>query len=283
MPPSGADTGAGPTTGLRAITPRVYLEFAKKTFQKQMQYRVANVAGLTTNFFFATVRIFVFSAFYAAQTEAMPLNLAEVTTYICLTQAFLMVLPVWGRSEIAETIKDGSIAMQLTKPVDFHGYWFANEFGKSVYYTCMRALPTFFFSKLLFDIMIPLDASLLLSFTLSMSIAAMVGAALHILVFGTVFWTLDSTGVHGFAFTLTLFFSGFLVPISLWPEWLQDIAQWLPFECLVDLPFNIYLGKTTGIAIPMVLLKQLGWLVLLVMAGRLILRRGFSKLVVQGG
>ena len=43
---------------------QIYVAFAMKSFQKQMQYRVANLAGLTTNFFFLLVQIFVYSAFY---------------------------------------------------------------------------------------------------------------------------------------------------------------------------------------------------------------------------
>ncbi len=262
---------------------RVYLEFAKKSFQKRMQYRIANLAGLLTNFFFATVRILVFTAFYAAQTEPMPLDLNEVITYVCLTQAFLMVMPLWGRAEIAETIKDGSVAMQLAKPVDFHGYWFADECGKSIYYVIMRAIPTFVLARFLFDMWIPLDLTVIILFLFSITLAIVLGAAINITAFGTVFWTLDATGIVGFAFTLSTFFSGFLVPIALWPEWLQQIAAWLPFEGLVHLPFSIYLGKLTGGAALTAIFKQSLWVLIFVSLGRLILRRGFSHLVIQGG
>ena len=30
-----------------------------------------------------------------------------------------MVIRMWGRPEVSDTIRDGSVAMQLTKPVDF--------------------------------------------------------------------------------------------------------------------------------------------------------------------
>jgi ABC-2 type transport system permease protein len=263
---------------------RVYLEFSKKSFQKRMQYRVANLAGLTTNFFFAAVRIFVFAAFYEAQTTPQPLNLNEVTTYVCLTQAFLMVMPLfWGRSEITESIKDGSVALQLCKPIDFYGYWFADEVGKSVYYIIMRGVPTFALSKILFDIWIPLDPALIVSFIASIALTVALSAALTIAVLGTVFWTLDATGIAGFVSTLVMFFSGFLVPISLWPEWLQSVAAWLPFEGVAHLPFSIYLGKISGAEVFTTLAKQMMWFFVFFGAGRLVLRFGFSRVVVQGG
>jgi ABC-2 type transport system permease protein len=276
--------GGLPQAALRArSTFRVYLEFAKKSFQKRMQYRLANIAGLGTNFFFAAIQIFVFSAFYAAQTEPQPLNLREVTTYICLGQSFLMTMPLWGKSEIANAIKDGSVALQLIKPVDFQGYWFADECGKAAYYVMMRALPTFVLGKVVFGMQIPLDAAILFPFIVSITMSILMGAAINIAVFGTTFWTLDATGISGFVFTLVTFFSGFLVPIALWPEWLARIASWLPFEGLVSLPFSIYLGKITGGAILIVLGKQLLWTLVFIALGRAVLQRGFSRLVVQGG
>jgi ABC-2 type transport system permease protein len=263
---------------------RTYLEFARKAFQKKMQYRVANLAGLFTNFFFAAVRIFVFTAFYEAQTEPQPLNLNEVVTYVCLTQAFLMVMPLfWGRNEITEAIKDGSVALQLVKPVDFQGYWFADEIGKAIYYVMMRAIPTFVLAKMLFNMWIPLDLTIILPFVVSMGLAIVMTAVINIAVFATVFWTLDATGIQGFGSTIVIFFSGFLVPIALWPEWLQQVAGWMPFEGVVHLPFSIYLGKLTGAAVWVVFGKQLFWVLVFIGLGRLILHRGFARLVVQGG
>ena len=261
----------------------IYFEFAKKSFQKRMQYRLANLAGLITNFFFAVVLIFVFTAFYEAQTEPQPLNLNEVTTYICPGQAFLMMMPLWGRSEIANTIKDSSIALQLTKPIVFQSYWFSDECGKSIYYAIMRALPIFVLGKLFLGMSIPFNLTIIVPFIVSMAIAIIMGAAITVTVSGTVFWTLDATGISAFSSTIVIFFSGFLVPISLWPRWLAQIASWLPFEGLVNLPFSIYLGKIVGIGILIAIGKQLFWTLVFIGLGRIILHRGFSRLVVQGG
>ena len=102
------------------LTFQVYLAFATKSFQKRMQYRVANLAGLTTNFFFLLVQIFVYTAFYASRIGPQPLSLDEIITYFVLCQVFFMLMPFWGtRSEVTSAIKDGSVALQLAKPVDF--------------------------------------------------------------------------------------------------------------------------------------------------------------------
>ncbi len=263
---------------------QIYLAFARKSFQKQMQYRIANLAGLATNFFFLLIQIFVYRAFYAARPEPLPLNLNEVITYFALCQAFLMLMPLWGgRSEIANTIKDGSVALQLTKPVDFQAYWFADECGRACYYLLMRTLPTFLFSCLFFKIAIPQGATVFIAFAVSMSLAILMSTSLTVTILGTAFWTLDSTGVTGTTHSIITFFSGMLVPLALWPSWLAQIGMWLPFEGLVNIPFSIYLGKITGFSILTGLFKQMLWVIFFCAFGRAILKLGFSRLVIQGG
>ena len=266
------------------LTFHVYLAFVAKSFQKRMQYRVANLAGLTTNFFFLLVHIFVYTAFYASRTDPQPLNLNEIITYFVLCQVFFMLMPFWGaRSEVTSAIKDGSVALQLTKPVDFHAYWFADECGRACYYLVMRGLPTFLISILFFEVAMPTQPTTLIAFAVSMTLATFMSAAITITIFSSAFWTLDTTGISGLSYSTITLFSGMLVPIALWPEWLAHIAAWLPFAGLIDVPFSIYLGKITEAAVWAAIGKQAVWNLFFIGLGRVLLSRGFSRLVIQGG
>ena len=266
------------------LTFHVYLAFVTKSFQKRMQYRVANLVGLTTNFFFLLVHIFVYTAFYKVSTAPQPLNLDEVITYFVLCQVFFMLMPFWGaRSEVTNAIKDGSVALQLTKPVDFHAYWFSDECGRACYFLLMRGCPTFLISILFFEVTIPQQFTVFMAFAVSMVLAIFMSAAITITIFSSAFWTLDTTGISGLSYSIITLFSGMLVPIALWPEWLAHIAEWLPFAGLIDVPFSIYLGKITGVAIWMAIGKQLMWYLIFIGLGRFFLHRGFSRLVIQGG
>ena len=262
----------------------VYLAFVTKSFQKRMQYRVANLAGLTTNFFFLLVHIFVYTAFYASRAGPQPLNLNEIITYFVLCQVSFMLMPFFGaRSEVTSAIKDGSVALQLTKPVDFHAYWFSDECGRACYYLLMRGLPTFLISIIFFEVAFPKQPPALMAFMVSMVLAVFMSAGITITIFSSAFWTLDTTGISGMSGSVITLFSGMLVPIALWPEWLAHIAAWLPFEGLIDIPFSIYLGKITGTAVWIAIGKQAVWNLIFIGLGRFLLSRGFSRLVIQGG
>ena len=110
----------------------------------------------------------------------------------------------------------------------------------------MRGLPTFLISIILFTVALPTQPTTLVAFAVSMTLAAFMSAAITIAIFSSAFWTLDTTGISGLSYSIITLFSGMLVPIALWPEWLAHIAAWLPFGGLIDIPFSIYLGKITG-------------------------------------
>ena len=122
-----------------------------------------------------------------------------------------------------------------------------------------------------------------MAFTVSMMLAIFMSNAITITIFSSGFWTLDTTGISGMSYSIITLFSGMLVPIALWPEWLAHIARWLPFEGLIDIPFNIYLGKITGAEVWIAIGKQMVWNLFFVGCGRFLLTRGFSRLVIQGG
>lgn len=263
---------------------QTYLAFAQKSFQKRMQYRVANLAGLTTNFFFLLVHVFVYTAFYAARTDPQPLNLNEIITYFVLCQVAFMLMPFWGaRSEVTSAIKDGSVALQLTKPVDFQTYWFTDECGRACYYLLLRGLPTFLISIVFFEVTLPTQPVVLMTFAVSMTVSIFMSTAITITLFSSAFWTLDTAGISGISGSVIMLFSGMLVPLALWPEGLAQIAGWLPFEGLIDIPFRIYLGKSTGHAAWFAIGKQVAWTLLFLGLGRFLIKRGFSRLVIQGG
>ncbi|HLL23517.1 MAG TPA: ABC-2 family transporter protein [Kofleriaceae bacterium] len=96
-------------------------------------------------------------------------------------------------------------------------------------------------------------------------------------------WTVSGEGIVMIATTVVAFCSGLLVPLPLFPDWMQHVLGWLPFAATADLPIRVYNGDIPTSELPLVLARQLGWTVVLVMIGRVLFARGIRKLVVQGG
>lgn len=73
---------------------------------------------------------------------------------------------------------------------------------------------------------------------------------------------------------LSSLLGGFLLPLSVFPSWAQDIVRWLPFQYLYDYPVNVALGRIgpaawlQGLALCFLWTALIGWV------GRVVWRRG---------
>ena len=85
------------------------------------------------------------------------------------------------------------------------------------------------------------------------------------------------------ALTVSLFFSGMVLPLTFFPSWLRAIAHALPFASIVQTPIDVWLGKHHGSSLVGILALQAAWALALLGLGRITLRFGARKLVVQGG
>ncbi len=80
----------------------VYLEFAKKSFQRQLQYRAANYAGFVVNTFFFLIRAYIFMALYEHRGIVAEYTMVEAVTFTGLTQdEIILLMPQILRLNIA--------------------------------------------------------------------------------------------------------------------------------------------------------------------------------------
>ena len=79
------------------------------------------------------------------------------------------------------------------------------------------------------------------------------------------------------------FLTGQLIPLSFFPDAVQNVFSFLPFSSMVYTPTMIYLGRYTGKALILALGKQMLWVVLLYLVGSVIWKQVTKRLVVLGG
>ena len=98
----------------------------------------------------------------------------------------------------------------------------------------------------------------------------------------TVLWTIAGEGTTQLLSVAIVVLSGMVVPLALFPDWLQPFLMWQPFAGLMDLPLRIYSGNLPPDALGGILLRQALWAIALVLFGRWLLAKGARRLVVQG-
>ncbi len=269
---------------------RPYLAIVSARFRMLLQYRAAAIAGVWTQIFFGFVLIMVYEAFYRSSAAAKPMTMAQVATYVWLGQALLAMLPWNADTEVRAMVRSGAVAYELTKPVDLYALWFARAVALRTAPTLLRVVPMVIFAMVVLPLLglpewrlaAPAPAALA-GFLLALVGALALAAAFTALINISLLWTIGGEGTVMIATTLVSFCSGLLVPLPLFPDWLQRVLAWLPFAGVADLPFRIYNGDLAIADLASVVARQWLWTGLLVLAGRWLLARGMRRLVVQGG
>ena len=266
---------------------RVYLSVLKLRLNIGMQYRTAALAGIATQFFWGFISIMVFEAFYEYATNTPPISLKELITYIWLQQAFLVFITIWFRdNELFDHITSGNIAYELCRPCELYGFWYAKLLAQRLSSALLRCFPILIVSFFLpkpYNMTFPPSLPTFLLFLCALLLGLLLLVAISMFLYISVFVTLSPMGSLLVFGVLGEFFAGLIIPVPLMPDWLQIVANVLPFRWTADFPFRVYSGHISphdaiiGIIIQLIYLSGLVWL------GRTALNRVLKKVVVQGG
>lgn len=270
---------------------RSYRAVIDARFRTLLQYRAAAIAGVFTQLFFGLVLIMVYEAFYRSSDVAKPMTFAQVATYVWLGQALLAMLPWNVDADIRAMVRNGAVAYELCRPVDLYGLWYARAIAQRTAPTLLRVVPMVVIAAVVLPLVgldewrlhPPVDATAAVAFAVALVLAIALSSAITTLITSSLLWTIAGEGVVAMAATVVAFGSGMIVPLPLFPDWLQKILAYLPFAGVVDLPFRVYNGDIPTSDLAFVFARQLAWTLLLVVAGRRLLARGMRRIVVQGG
>jgi ABC-2 type transport system permease protein len=261
----------------------MYLAAARLAFQRQLAYRTANLAGLATNIFFGALRAYVLIALFGAQSVVAGYSLPAAITYTGLTQALLSFLMLFGWWDLMRTIRTGDVASDLSRPFDFFGYWWAQDCGRAMGYLILRGLPIMILYAAVYRLALPPTPIHWAAAMVSISLALFISFCYRFIVNLAAFWTQDAMGIGRAAWMVSVFLSGFLMPIAFLPPWFGFVIRLTPFAYMVNTPVEIFLGIVNGPALWAALGAQAFWCVALYALARLVLGAGVNKLVIQGG
>jgi ABC-2 type transport system permease protein len=259
---------------------RLFWEIVKRAFARHLTYRTATVTGLITNLFFGVLRASVLLALLSNSSSAGGWNAQQIVTYVALTQAIMMVVSIFGWTELMNTVYRGEIAAELLRPTSLYTFWFAQDIGRSLTALLTRGISIMLVCWLFLRIQIPNNALHWLSILASLGLAMCLSFAFRFMVNLAAFWSPDARGMARFAFVILGFASGFLMPLRFFPDWLQDALALTPFPHMMNSTIEIYIGSSN----PLELLGlQTFWTIVLTIAAHLILARATKRLVILGG
>jgi ABC-2 type transport system permease protein len=262
---------------------RLYWELAVRGYQRSAIYRSAAISGAITNTFFGFLRAYVFIALYQTRPEVGGYSMVDALTFTFLTQAMIGPVEPWGSWRISETVQSGQIATDLSRPFDFQLYWLVQDYGRALHQFLLRSIAPTLVAMAFFEMRFPPDLLHWVAMFCSFVIAIAVSFGWRFCLNLSTFWMLDYRGVAALSALPSLLLSGFYVPLPMFPEEIRPLLYLNPLASMVQVPIDVYLGKSVGAELAMALAGQVFWAIALLLAGRVLLRFALRKLVVQGG
>ncbi|MGW8800532.1 ABC transporter permease [Streptomyces sp. NPDC055775] len=265
---------------------RLYAVVAAGGFRRYATYRIATAAGVFTNTVFGFILAYTYMALWDERPQLGGYDMSEALTYVWLGQALLATCAMMGggfEDELMERIRTGDVAIDLYRPIDLQMWWLAGDLGRAAYQLMARGIAPMVLGALAFPLALPTSPGIWLAYLVSVTLGVVVSFAVRYLVALSAFWLMDGAGASQIAFLAGLFFSGMLLPLTLFPGLLGEVARALPWSALLQVPADVFLGKRTGWGLVEAFAFQGGWALALLLAGRLVQSVATRRVVVQGG
>lgn len=266
----------------------IYWTFALNEIKSNFAYKGRFYLFIIRKFLGMFIYYYLWMAIYAssAAEQLGGFSRSEMILYVFMSYTISDIVMIGISSEIGRDVLDGSVAMNLIKPINYRLYLTFKAMGIMIYRVVVPSvfiwtgLEIYKVAELGMAVSRPDELALaLLSMILSFFIYVFFDYCFGMLAFVTTY----IFGMNIIKNAALNFLTGKLIPISFFPAFLQEIFSFLPFTAMTYVPVMIYLGKYSGIEALRQLGKQVFWVVVLYLLGSLLWKKIEKRIVILGG
>ncbi|WP_338554493.1 ABC-2 family transporter protein [Paenibacillus sp. KS-LC4] len=260
-----------------------YLDFIRIRFITMLAYRVNYYSGIVIYAINIGAYYFLWKAIFGEQQELAGFTVAQMTTYVAVSwMARAFYFNNLDR-EIANDIRDGSVATQMTRPYSYLLVKMMQGFGEGLFRLLLFMIPGMIIVCLIFPVTLPTDPMTWMIYLVMLLFSFLINSQINILTGLFAFFVENNEGMMRMKRVMVDLFSGVVVPIAFFPGWLAVVMKWLPFQAITYLPSSVFTGRTPGSEIAGVFGLQVVWFVVLLVPIWFTWRAARKRLFVQGG
>lgn len=251
-----------------------------------MVVNARNRKGSYADLVFSGLNLVVRIAIYTSMYRIV-FGSGDSESYVAAVWAIAIAQVIFGLNRpdptlsIGEEIKEGTIAIHLLRPLNYIQYTLATYWGNSAPALFVNSVFCFSAAFLLVRSVPATGVELLLSV-----VVIALGVILVSLIatfFGVLgFWTEDTAGFHYISHKMALLFGGLIIPLTLLPDTVQNIVQYIPWTVAMARPGRLF-SEFTYNEFFATLGLQLIFILSIYFLCIFISNRGIKKLNVAGG
>ena len=226
---------------------------------------------------------FLWHAVFSESTIIDGYTFQMMITYIIIARVLSSQFFNGINLTLADWIRDGGVATELLRPIGILRQLFALRIGEFCQFAIFKLIPMTVIAALILGASPPVNGVYFLLFVINIFAALVLLFFFEVFVGTLAFYTLEYYAVRFAKDAALTILSGGLVPLFLFPEWLQVIFRFLPFQHLVAGPIEIYLGVLSYSEALLSLINLGVWILVMMTISMLFFKNAMKKVVVQGG
>ena len=246
-------------------------------------YRSNFYLSIIGNIVFFFIRMNIWQALYSVKGTINGIDLGQMMAYVIITEILSGISASNIAFTIADQVKDGTISNELAKPIDYKMLHVAREIGGNLLMTICITLPAAVLMAVLYDVSFFTSGLQVFLFLFSAVLGAGIMYTIEFLFGIMAFWFKTAEYSAFISGACRSLFSGAVVPLWFYPEFLYHIAMFLPFRFVTFEPISIFLGTYDTKGALVVLLWQSLWFIGLIPLERFLWKNVQKHLVIQGG
>jgi ABC-2 type transport system permease protein len=253
---------------------RLYAQQFKTTFATMLAYRASLFIWMISSVLEPVIYLIVWST--VSNNNGGSVGGYTAGGFAAYYIAFMLVNQVtytWIMWEYEYRIRQGSLSFALLKPVHpIHSDISDNLSSKLI--TLPILLLVAVGLVLIFHPTVTWSWWAVLVFFPALLLAFLVRFLLEWTLALVAFWTTRVNAINQVYFVLMLFLAGQIAPLTLFPGWIQIVADILPFRWMLGFPVELALGRLTPLQALEGLAAQVAWVVLSLVVIRAVWRAG---------
>lgn len=259
---------------------RAYLALVRLQARTVMSYRLSLILSQFGTFIQLIVMLAIWNALLGSGRTMAGFDWPHMKAYLMVAFVTSLLVSQSADWRMAERIRNGKVAIDLAKPLDYQTARFAEVVGLAWIELTAGLIGVAGVALVTGAVPVPRALPLVvISVVLTLPLKFLI---VYISSLAS-FYTQNYLGVHWARLAVVSVLSGALVPIAILPGWLQSTAAVLPFAGLASTPALIYTGRASGLHAMSLVGVQAFWVAVLWVAGQLLFRRAVTKVTVHGG
>ncbi|MCL2420635.1 MAG: hypothetical protein FWD03_02150 [Defluviitaleaceae bacterium] len=264
---------------------RRFGKLAGLCLEEVLYYKAAFLFNLFTPFILLGGQFMLWHALFNMSETGMigVYTRPEMYTFIIAAFAIGNLLTWSSENNLSRDIRSGTVSARFIRPVPFLIQSLAGMTG----FLIPQAIVNFSIVGLIFvlfgsHLVIPSAGTFALAL-LSLSFGLVLRMVLVSCISLICFFTTSHLGLTWTRTAITEFFSGALIPVSLFPGWLASVSFATPFPLMLQTPISIFIGEPTHFPLLTTFALQIGWTLVFLGLHQLLFAKIRKNVTFAGG